>query len=110
MSNSPYGATGAAIGAAAAGVYVGPQYISPSLSSGGFNRSSLVKSMHFKMLLNADYSNMPGEPESTMAERIERYTANLQVPPEQENIFVTNGQYYYAWYDNGERRLVVMKF
>ena len=110
MSNSPYGVTGAALGGAAAGAFAGSQYMAPAMSSGGFYRSTWTKSMHFKMLLNADYSNAPGEPVSTMAERIERYTANLHTPPEQENIFVTNGQYYYAWYDNGERRLVVMKF
>ncbi|MCS3797101.1 hypothetical protein [Niastella sp. OAS944] len=110
MSGGAPGVAGAALGAAAAGAYVGPQYISPAMSSGGFYRSTWTKSMHFKMLLNADYSNAPGEPVSTMAERIERYTANLRTPPEQENIFVTNGQYYYAWYDKGERKLVVMKF
>jgi hypothetical protein len=110
MSNGAAGVTGAALGGAAAGAFVGPQYMAPAMGSGGFYRSTWTKSMHFKMLLNADYSNMPGEPVSTMAERIERYTANLQIPPEQENIFVTNGQYYYAYYDKGERRLVVMKF
>jgi hypothetical protein len=110
MSNGAAGAAGAALGAAAVGAYAGPQYISPAMSSGGFYRSTWTKSMHFKMLLDADYSNIPGEPASSMAERIERYTANLRIPPDQENIFVTNGQYYYAYYDKGERRLVVLKF
>ena len=77
---------------------------------GGFRRETWTKSTHFKMLLNADYSNLPGEPVSSINERIERYTANLRIPPGQENIFVTNGQYYYAYYDKAERRLVVLKF
>jgi hypothetical protein len=102
-NGSGYGGAPVSYGAA-------PQYYAPTMPNGGFNRETLTRSMHFKMLLNADYSNVPGEPASSMAERILRYTANLHLPPEQENIFVTNGQYYYAWYDNGERRLVVMKF
>jgi hypothetical protein len=92
------------------GSYGTPQYYSPARTNGGFYRSTWTKSMHFKMLLSADYSNLPGEPTSSMPERIERYTANLHIAPDQENIFVTNGQYYYAYYDKGERKLVVLKF
>ena len=78
---------------------------------GGFTRHTLTKSVHFKMLLYAgDFSHMAGEPGTSINERIERYTANLNVPPESENIFVTNGQYYYAYYDQEERKLVVLKF
>ena len=78
---------------------------------GGFIRKTYTNSVHFKMLLYAsDYSHMTGEPGSSVNERIERYTASLQVPPESENIFVTNGQYYYAYYDKAERKLVVLKF
>ncbi|WP_153825453.1 hypothetical protein [Niastella caeni] len=53
---------------------------------------------------------MPGEPVSSINEKIERYTANLKIPSELENIFVTNGQYYYAYYDKEERRMEVLKF
>lgn len=87
-----------------------PNIGSPTYTNGSFHRETWTKSMHFKMLLNADYSHLAGEPVSSINERIERYTANLRIPPEQENIFVTNGQYYYAYYDKGERRLVVLKF
>lgn len=92
------------------GAYGTSQNYIPTMTNGGVYRQGWTRSMHFKMLLNADYSNASGEPVSNTAERIERYTANLHTPPEQENIFVTNGQYYYAWYDNAERRLVVLKF
>jgi hypothetical protein len=77
---------------------------------GGFRRETWIKSTHFKMLLNADYSHLAGEPGTSINERIERYTANLKIEPESENIFVTNGQYYYAYYDKAERRLVILKF
>jgi hypothetical protein len=62
------------------------------------------------MLLNTDYSHMTGEPAPSINEKIERYTANLHIPPELENIFVINGLYYYAYYDKEERRLVIIKF
>ena len=90
---------------------MGSRYIgSPTYTNGSIHRETWVKSMHFKVLLNADFSHLPGEPVSSTSERIERYTANLHIPSELENIFVTNGQYYYAYYDKEVRRLVVLKF
>jgi hypothetical protein len=89
---------------------LGTTYIGPTYPNGGFDRETWTRSTHFKMLLNADYSHLPGEPASSINEKIERYTANLHIPSELENIFVTNGVYYYAYYDKEERRLVVLKF
>jgi hypothetical protein len=90
---------------------MGSAYIGPSTyTNGSFHRETWVKSMHFKMLLTADYSHIQGDPVSSINEKIERYTANLNIPSELENIFVTNGQYYYAYYDKEVRKLVVLKF
>ncbi|WP_205511474.1 hypothetical protein [Longitalea arenae] len=90
---------------------MGPASIGPpTYTNGSFHRETWVRSMHFKMLLNADYSLLPGEPVSSVYEKIERYTFNLQIPSELENIFVTNGVHYYAYYDKEDRRLVVLKF
>jgi hypothetical protein len=86
--------------------YIGP----PSYTNGGFDRESWTRSTHFKMLLNTDYSQMPGEPANSVYEKIERYTASLHIPSDLENIFVINELYYYAYYDKEERRLVVIKF
>ena len=86
--------------------YLGP----PSYTNGGFDRETWTRSTHFKMLLNTDYSQIPGEPASSVYEKIERYTASLHVPSDLENIFVINELYYYAYYDKEERRLVVIKF
>jgi hypothetical protein len=90
--------------------YPGPMMYS-SRSSQRFMRDTWTQSAHFKMLLNGDnYSHTPGEPGSSAYERIERYTASMKIEPEMENIFVTNGQYYYAYYDKAARKLVVLKF
>ena len=86
--------------------YIGP----PVYTNGGFDRETWTRSTHFKMLLNIDYSQVPGEPANSVYEKIERYTANLHIPSELENIFVINELYYYAYYDKEERRLVVLKF
>ena len=70
-----------------------------------------TKSAHFKSLLDAgDYTHREGEPGTSINERIERYTNNLKIPPESENLFMNNGTYYYAYYDKGARTLVVLKF
>jgi hypothetical protein len=74
-------------------------------------RNSSIQAAHFKMLLKAnDHSHVPGEPLSSAYERIERYTAGMKIEPGAENIFELGGQYYYAYYDKGERKLVVLKF
>jgi hypothetical protein len=79
--------------------------------TGGFNRGGWVKSARFKMLLNADtFEHVEGAIGNSINERIEYYTAGIKIPREAENLFMTNGRYYHAYYDKALRKLVILQF
>lgn len=81
------------------------------IPTGGFSRNTLVKSARFKTLLNAStFEHIDGEMGKSINEKIEEWTAGIKVPAEAENLFMTNGNYYYAYYSKGERKLIILKF
>ena len=81
------------------------------MPTGGFNRGGWVKSARFKMLLNADtFEHVEGAIGNSINERIEYYTTGIKIPREAENLFMTNGRYYHAYYDKVQRKLVILKF
>jgi hypothetical protein len=85
-----------------------PMLIMPT---GGFPRKSWLKSARFKMLLNAgSFEHEEGTVGNSINERIEYYTAGIKIPQEAENLFMTNGRYYHAYYDKVQRKLVILKF
>ncbi|MCS3797100.1 hypothetical protein [Niastella sp. OAS944] len=86
-------------------------YYNNSYNPGRYIRSTWTNSTHFKMLLNgANFAHVPGEPGSSVNERIDRYTSKMKIDPDSESLFVTYGQHYYAYYDKGAYKLVVLKF
>jgi hypothetical protein len=79
--------------------------------TGGFNRGGWVKSARFKTLLNADtFEHVEGAIGNSINEKIEYYTGGIKIPPQAENLFMTNGRYYHAYYDKELRKLVILKF
>ena len=95
------------------GRWVGGPPGSPQMyvPSNNFTRNSWTKSTRFKMLLQADtFEFIDGMAGRSINDRIETYTADLKNEPEAENLFMSNGQYYYAYYDKEERKMVVLKF
>jgi hypothetical protein len=81
------------------------------MPTGGFNRGGWVKSARFKTLLNPDtFEHVAGAIGNSINERIEYYTAGIKIPREAENLFMTNGRYYHAYYDKALRKLVILKF
>lgn len=79
--------------------------------TGGFNRGGWVKSARFKTLLNAStFEHLDGTPGNSINEKIEYYTAGIKIPPEAENLFISGGRYYHAYYSKDDRRLVILQF
>ena len=79
--------------------------------TGGFYRNNWVKSARFKTLLNAStFEHIDGTPGNSINEKIEYYTGGIKIPPEAENLFMTNSRYYHAYYDKTLRKLVILKF
>ncbi len=94
----------------AAGGYGAPMVMVPT-PTGGFNRGGWVKSARFKMLLNADtFEHVEGAIGNSINEQIEYYTKGIKIPREAENLFMTNGRYYHAYYDKALRKLVILQF
>lgn len=86
-------------------------YYGNNYNPGRYIRSTWTNSTHFKMLLNgANFAHVQGEPGSSVNERIDRYTSKMKIDPDSESLFVTYGQHYYAYYDKGAYKLVVLKF
>lgn len=93
---------------AGGGPGVAPMVMVPT---GGFSRSTWVKSARFKTLLNAGtFEHIEGEMGKSINEKIEEWTADIKIPAEAENLFMTRGQYYYAYYSRDERKLIILKF
>lgn len=81
------------------------------LPTGGFSRGGWVKSARFKTLLNAStFEHINGEIGNSINERIEYYTEGIRIPSEAENLFMTSGRYYHAYYSRDERKLIILKF
>jgi hypothetical protein len=79
--------------------------------AGGFSRSTWTKSARFITLLNGNtYEHVNGDAGWSINERIEKYTEEIKIPPQAENLFMMNGHYYYAFYDKTDRRLVIIEF
>jgi len=84
-----------------------PMVVAPA---GGFYRNTRIKSAGFKTLLNAStFEHIDGNIGNTINEKIEYYTGGIKIPPQAENLFMTNGRYYYAYYDKTLRKLVILK-
>jgi hypothetical protein len=82
-----------------------------SVSTGGFWRPSWTKSAHFKMLVDADTGeHVPGEIDDSINEKIERYTLGVKIPTEAENLYYFKGNYYYAFYNQEDRKLTIVRF
>ena len=78
--------------------------------NGGFSSGSWGKSAHFKMLINADnYDHINGIITSSINDRINDFTKGIKMPAEGENLFVINGNYYYAYYDKNKRDFTIVK-
>ncbi|HEX6432090.1 MAG TPA: hypothetical protein VF008_30575, partial [Niastella sp.] len=89
----------------------GPGSSGVAVPAGGFYRNTWLKSAHFKMLLNADtFEHVEGAVGNSINARIEYYTIGVKIPWEAENLFMTNGRYYHAYYDKTLRKLVILKF
>lgn len=79
--------------------------------AGGFYRNTWVKSARFKTLLNTStFEHIDGNMGNSINEKIEYYTGGIKIPPEAENLFMSGGRYYHAYYNKDERRLVILKF
>ncbi|WP_133054608.1 hypothetical protein [Niastella populi] len=92
----------------ASGSAMTPMVVVPT---GGVTRSTWLKSARFKTLLNAStFEHIEGEMNNSINEKIEYWTADIKIPAEAENLFMTNGNYYYAYYSKGERKLIILKF
>ncbi len=78
--------------------------------NGGFSSGSWGKSAHFKMLINADnYDHINGIITPSINDRINDFTKGIKMPAEGENLFVINGNYYYAYYDKNKRDFTIVK-
>lgn len=105
FNNMPYGGYGYSP------MMMRSPYYNNSYNPGRYIRSTWTNSTNFKMLLNsANFEHVEGEPGSSVNERIDRYTSKMKIDPESESLFVTYGQHYYAYYDKGGYKLVVLKF
>jgi hypothetical protein len=81
------------------------------MPTGGFYRHGSGKAVRFKVLLNArTLEHIDGVPGNSINEKIDYYTGGIKIPPHAENLFMTNGRYYHAYYDKNERKLVILKF
>ena len=86
----------------------GPMFMIPT---GGFYRHGRGKAVRFKVLLDAHtLEHIDGDPDDSINEKIDAFTKDIKIPTNAENLFVTNGVYYHAYYDKDERKLVILKF
>lgn len=95
---------GGAIGGAMGGAFL-------YANVGGFARSSWTKSARFRMKVDGNtYEHIPGDMGMTINEKIENQTRDIKIPPEAETLFKMDQQYFHAYYDKKERKLVVVKY
>lgn len=81
------------------------------IPSNNFSRNYWVKSTRFKTWLQADtFEFIDGHASRSTYDRIETFADNKRNPPDAENLFMTNGQYNYIYYDNAARKIVLIKF
>jgi hypothetical protein len=79
--------------------------------TGAVTRNNWGNSAHFKMLLNRNtFEHIDGKVPKSINEKIEYYTIGIKIIPGAENLFMTNGRYYYAYYDKKERGMKIVKF
>jgi hypothetical protein len=65
----------------------------------------------FRMLTNpVTGENIPGDLKKTISEKIENYTNDARFSAEAYTFFMLDNQYYHAYYDRKERKLVVVKY
>jgi len=77
----------------------------------GFNSNGWVKSAHFKTLLNAStFEHVDGNIGNSINEKVGYYTTGIKIPPQAENLFMSGGRYYHAYYNKDDRRLVILQF
>jgi hypothetical protein len=78
---------------------------------GALGYSAWSKSARFKSVLNAEtFEHVNGNAPNSINEQIRYHTAGIKSPLGAENLFMTNGRYYYVCYDQKARNLIVMKF
>jgi hypothetical protein len=66
---------------------------------------------YFRMVVNPSTGeHIPGELKSTVSERIENFTKEAKFYPKAQSLFMIDKQYYHAYYDRKERKLVVVKY
>lgn len=79
--------------------------------TGAVTRNNWGNSAHFKMLLNRNtFERIDGKVPKSINEKIEYYSIGIKMIPGAENLFMTNGRYYYAYYDKKERGMKIVKF
>lgn len=79
--------------------------------TGAVTRNNWGNSAHFKMLLNRNtFEHIDGKVPKSINEKIEYYSIGIKMIPGAENLFMTNGRYYYAYYDKKERGMKIVKF
>lgn len=65
----------------------------------------------FKMLVEHNTGmHVEGEMQQSVAEQIEAYAESIKIPGDGSAVFVANGYHQFAYYDKGEKKLVVVKF
>lgn len=82
-----------------------------AMPSGTFYRNDWIKSVRFKILLDArTLEHVQGVPGNSINEKIDYYTGGRKIPPLGTNLFKTNGRYYVTYYENDSRKLSILKF
>jgi hypothetical protein len=78
---------------------------------GAVKRNNWGNWAYFKMLLNRNtFEHIDGKVPKSINEKIKYYSIGMHIIPGTENLFMTNGRYYYAYYDKKERKMKMVKF